>query len=308
MRTLLFLALASLTLMAVPTSASAQAALTFPATFSTRDVTTNGATIHVRSGGKGPAVVLLHGYGETGDMWVPLAADLARDHTVIVPDLRGLGLSSKPASGFDKKTQAGDVSGVLDALGVQQADVVAHDIGNMVAFQFAAQHPERVRRLVLIDAPVPGVGPWEDILKNPLLWHFRFGGPDMERLVAGRERIYLDRFWNEFSATPARFSETARQHYAQLYARPGAMHSGFAQFAAFDQDAVDNRAFLATGARLKMPLLALGGEKSFGPMMATVMRAGADDVTEGIVPGSGHWIMEENPAATGKLVRDFISR
>jgi len=308
MRTLLSLALASLTLMAVPTSASAQAALTFPATFSTRDVTTNGATIHVRSGGKGPAVVLLHGYGETGDMWAPLAADLARDHTVVVPDLRGLGLSSKPASGFDKKTQAGDVSGVLDALGVQQADVVAHDIGNMVAFQFAAQHPERVRRLVLIDAPVPGVGPWEDILKNPLLWHFRFGGPDMERLVAGRERIYLDRFWNEFSATPARFSETARQHYAQLYARPGAMHSGFAQFAAFDQDAVDNRAFLATGARLKMPLLALGGEKSFGPMMATVMRAGADDVTEGIVPGSGHWIMEENPAATGKLVRDFISR
>jgi len=308
MRTLLSLALASLTLMTVPTSASAQAALAFPASFSTREFATNGATIHVRSGGKGPAVVLLHGYGETGDMWAPLAADLARDHTVVVPDLRGLGLSSKPASGFDKKTQAGDVSGVLDALGVQQADVIAHDIGNMVAFQFAAQHPERVRRLVLIDAPVPGVGPWEEILKNPLLWHFRFGGPDMERLVAGRERIYLDRFWNEFSATPARFSETARQHYAKLYARPGAMHSGFAQFAAFDQDAVDNRAFLATGARLKMPVLAVGGEKSFGPMMATVMRAAADDVTEGVVPESGHWIMEENPAATGKLVRDFISR
>jgi len=309
MRPLISLALASLTLLAVPVSASAQApALKYPATFSTREVTTNGATIHVRSGGKGPAVVLLHGYGETGDMWVPLAADLARDHTVIVPDLRGLGLSSKPAGGFDKKTQADDVSGVLAAYGVQQADVVAHDIGNMVAFQFAAQHPEQVRRLVLIDAPVPGVGPWEEILKNPLLWHFRFGGPDMERLVAGRERIYLDRFWNEFSATPARFSEAARVHYAALYARPGAMHSGFAQFAAFDQDAVDNRAYLAANNRLKMPVLALGGEKSFGPMMATVMRAGADDVTEGIVPGSGHWIMEENPAATGQLVRDFISK
>jgi pimeloyl-ACP methyl ester carboxylesterase len=226
---------------------------------------------------------------------------------VIVPDLRGLGLSSKPAGGFDKKTQAGDVSGVLQAFGVQQADVVAHDIGNMVAFQFAAQHPEQVRRLVLIDAPVPGVGPWEEILKNPLLWHFRFGGPDMERLVAGRERIYLDRFWNEFSATPARFSEAARAHYAALYARPGAMHSGFAQFAAFDQDAIDNRAFLA-GNRLKMPVLALGGEKSFGLTMATVMRAGADDVSEGIVPGSGHWIMEENPAATGQLVRNFLAK
>jgi pimeloyl-ACP methyl ester carboxylesterase len=252
-------------------------------------------------------VVLLHGYGETGDMWIPLAAELARDHTVVVPDLRGLGLSSKPAGGFDKKNQAADVSGVMDALGVQQADVVAHDIGNMVAFQFAAQHPARVRRLVLIDAPVPGVGPWEEILKNPLLWHFRFGGPDMERLVAGRERIYLDRFWNEFSASPARFSETARQHYASLYALPGAMHSGFAQFAAFDQDAIDNRAFLARD-RLKMPVLAVGGEKSFGPMMATVMRAGADNVTQGIVPDSGHWIMEENPRATTALVREFLSR
>jgi pimeloyl-ACP methyl ester carboxylesterase len=161
--------------------------------------------------------------------------------------------------------------------------------------------------MVLIDAPVPGVGPWEEILKNPLLWHFRFGGPDMERLVAGRERIYLDRFWNEFSASPERFSEAARQHYAKLYALPGAMHSGFAQFAAFDQDALDNRAFLA-GSRLKMPILAVGGQKSFGPMMATVMRAGADDVTQGIVPDAGHWIMEENPQATIQLVRDFLAR
>jgi len=276
--------------------------------FAVREVAANGATIHVRSGGSGPAVVLLHGYGETGDMWAPLAVELARDHTVIVPDLRGLGLSSKPPGGFDKKTQAEDVAGVMTALNVVQADVVAHDIGNMVAFQFAARHPERVRRLVLIDAPVPGVGPWDEILKNPLLWHFRFGGPDMERLVAGRERIYLDRFWNEFSASPARFGEAARRHYADLYALPGAMHSGFAQFAAFDQDAIDNRAFLAQGGRLKMPILAVGGEKSFGPTMAVVMRAAGDDVTEGIVPDSGHWIMEENPGATIKLVRDFIVR
>ncbi|MES2186798.1 MAG: alpha/beta hydrolase [Pseudomonadota bacterium] len=307
MRTFLGCLATSFMLFAAPASASAET-LDFPASFAVRDVTTNGATIHVRSGGTGPAVVLLHGYGETGDMWVPLAVDLARDHTVIVPDLRGLGLSSKPAGGFDKRTQAGDVSGVMAALGVQQADVVAHDIGNMVAFQFAAQYPQRIRRLVLIDAPVPGVGPWEEVLKNPLLWHFRFGGPDMERLVAGRERIYLDRFWNEFSASPARFSEAARVHYAKLYALPGAMHSGFAQFAAFDQDAIDNRAWLASGNKLKLPILALGGEKSFGPMMATVMRAAGNDVTEGVVPDSGHWIMEENPGATVKLVRDFLAR
>jgi pimeloyl-ACP methyl ester carboxylesterase len=130
----------------------------------------------------------------------------------------------------------------------------------------------------------------------------------MERLVAGRERIYLDRFWNEFSATPARFTEASREHYARLYALPGAMHAGFAQFAAFDQDAADNQAFLAKGGKLKMPIYAVGGDKSFGPMMATVMRAAADDVEEGIVHDSGHWIMEENPAATIKLVRAFLDK
>ncbi|MBS0447607.1 MAG: alpha/beta hydrolase [Proteobacteria bacterium] len=306
MRTIITCLLASLMAALAALPASAQT-FDFPAGFAVQDIAANGVTIHVRSGGSGPAVVLLHGYGETGDMWVPMAADLARDHTVIVPDLRGLGLSSKPPGGFDKKTQAGDVAAVMTALGIERADVVAHDIGNMVAFQFAAQYPQRLRRLVMIDAPVPGVGPWEEILKNPLLWHFRFGGPDMERLVAGRERIYLDRFWNEFSASPDRFGVAARVHYARLYALPGAMHSGFAQFAAFDQDAIDNRAYLAHD-RLKMPVLALGGQKSFGGTMAVVMRAAADDVTEGIVPDSGHWIMEENPGATTRLVRGFLAR
>ena len=280
----------------------------YPPGFRTSEIATNGATIHVRVGGRGPAVVLLHGYGETGDMWSPMAADLMRDHTVIVPDLRGLGLSSKPAGGFDKKTQAGDIAGVLDALKMRKADLVTHDIGNMVGFAFAMLNPDRVGRFVLIDAPVPGVGPWEEILKNPLLWHFRFGGPDMERLVAGRERIYLDRFWNEFSADPAHFDEASRQHYAALYAMPGAMHSGFAQFAAFDQDAADNRTMLANYGKLKMPVLAIGGEKSFGPHMAVVMRAAADDVSEGIIPNSGHWIMEENPQATVAMVRAFLTK
>ena len=307
MRSPLLALLASLLIGAASGAARAES-FDFPAGFTAREVPANGTTIHVRSAGTGPAVVLLHGYGETGDMWIPLAAALVKDHRVIVPDLRGMGLSAKPAGGFDKKNQAADVAAVMDALGATKADVVAHDIGNMVAFQVAARYPQRVRRLVLIDAPVPGVGPWDEVLKNPLLWHFRFGGPDMERLVAGRERIYLDRFWNEFSASPDRFTEAARVHYAALYAMPGAMHSGFAQFAAFDQDAIDNRAFLAGGGRLKMPVLAVGGAKSFGPMMATVMRAAADDVTEAQVPDSGHWIMEENPAATTKLVTEFLSR
>ena len=278
----------------------------FPADFKTQTIATNGAKIYVRVGGKGPAVVLLHGYGETGDMWAPLAAQLVHDHTVIVPDLRGIGLSSRPPGGYDKKTQGEDIAGVLDALKIGKADLVTHDIGNMVGYAFAAEHPDRVTKFVIIDAPLPGVGPWDDIIKSHALWHFSFYGPDAERLVQGRERIYLDRFWNEFSADPKNFDEASREHYAALYARPGAMHAGFEQFKAFDQDAVDNKAFVAKGL-LAMPVLAVGGEKSFGPMMATVMRAAATDVTQAIVPNSGHWVMEENPAATIKLVTDFLA-
>ena len=206
MRNPLVLAGLALLLMVAAMPAAIGQVKPFPPSFQTRDIATNGVTLHVRVGGTGPAVILLHGYGETGDMWEPLAAELVRNHRVIVPDLRGLGLSSKPLTGYDKKTQGEDVAGLLDALKVERTDVVAHDIGNMVGYAFVAEHRDRVRRFVLMDAPIPGIGPWDEILKSPMLWHFHFGGPDMERLVAGRERIYLDRFWNEFSADPHRFT------------------------------------------------------------------------------------------------------
>ena len=287
-------------------SASALAAIeSFPASFGTLNVVTNGTQIYVRAGGEGPAVLLLHGYGETGDMWAPLAAQLVRNHRVIVPDLRGLGLSSRPAGGYDKKTQAEDMAGVLDSLKIDKVDLVTHDIGNMVGYAFAAQHPERVRKFVIIDAPLPGIGPWDDIVRSHALWHFSFYGPDAERLVKGRERIYLDRFWNEFSADPKKFDEASRKHYAKLYAAAGAMHAGFEQFKAFDQDAADNKAFVAKG-MLTMPVLAIGGEKSFGSTMGTVMRAAATNVQTAVVPNSGHWVMEENPEATIKLIEDFL--
>jgi pimeloyl-ACP methyl ester carboxylesterase len=277
----------------------------FPAGFRSEDIQTNGTTLYVRVGGQGPAVILLHGYGETGDMWEPLAVELAKAHTVVIPDLRGMGLSAHPATGYDKKNQGRDIAGVLDALHVGKVDVVAHDIGNMVGYAFAAEQPERVSHLVLMDAPIPGVGPWDEILKSPLLWHFRFGGPDMERLVKGRERIYLDRFWNEFSADPKNFDEASRVHYAALYARPLAMHDGFEQFHAFDQDVIDNHAFLTHGP-LTMPVLAIGGETSFGPMMAVVAKAAASHVQGVIIPHAGHWVMEENPADTVAAVMSFL--
>ena len=143
----------------------------FPAVMQTRTIETNGTSIHVRVGGHGPAVVMLHGYGTTGDMWGHLASALIEDHMIVALDLRGLGLSSKPDGGYDKKNQAADVVGVLDALGVRTAELVTHDIGIMVGFAVAATHPERVSRWVAIDAPLPGVGPWDQITQDPAMWH-----------------------------------------------------------------------------------------------------------------------------------------
>jgi pimeloyl-ACP methyl ester carboxylesterase len=279
----------------------------FPQDFHAQLVATNGTHLNVRVGGKGPAVVLLHGFGDSGDMWAPLAADLAKDHLVIVPDLRGMGLSDHPDSGYTKKNQAVDIAGVMDSLHVTTAALVTHDIGNMVGYALAAQFPARISRWVVIDAPLPGVGNWETIVKSPLLWHFNFRGPDVERLVQGRERIYLDRFWNELSADPSKIDEATRQHYADLYAKPHAMHDAFEQFAAFYPDATDNKAFLAQG-KLNMPVLALGAEKSFGEGEATELRAVANHVEGGIIPASGHWVMEENPQQTVVLVSAFIRK
>jgi pimeloyl-ACP methyl ester carboxylesterase len=298
----LLLALVATLLPAAPAAAYGE----FPKAFRTQEIATNGTTLHVRIGGSGPAVVLLHGFGDSGDMWAPLAAKLMADHTVIVPDLRGMGLSAHPDGGYTKKNQGLDIAGVMDALKIDKADLVTHDIGNMVGYALAAQFPTRITKWVVIDAPLPGIGPWEEILKSPMLWHFNFRGPDMERLVKGRERIYLDRFYNELSADPKKIGEETRQHYARLYARPHAMHDAFEQFAAFTQDAKDNQAMLASGGKLPMPVLALGGDHSFGTQQAAVMRVVASNVTEGVIANSGHWIMDENPQVTIGFVTGFL--
>jgi pimeloyl-ACP methyl ester carboxylesterase len=277
----------------------------FPATFRTQEIETGGARLHVRVGGSGPAVLLLHGFGDTGDMWAPVAKLLVKDHTVVVPDLRGMGLSSHPEGGYDKKTQARDIAAVMDALKIAKAALVTHDIGNMVGYALAAQFPDRVTRWMVIDAPLPGIGHWDEIIRSPQLWHFNFRGPDVERLVKGRERIYLDRFYNELSANPKAIDEATRRHYARLYARPGNMHAAFNQFAAFVQDAIDNKAFLAKG-KLAMPVLAVGADHSFGTGMADEIRFVASDVKSAVIVNSGHWVMEEQPAQTTAMIVKFV--
>jgi pimeloyl-ACP methyl ester carboxylesterase len=288
-------------------SVASKKAHSFPAPIKARNIKANGVTIHVRAGGEGSAVTLLHGFGDTGDMWAPVAQALVKDHMVVAPDLRGMGLSSRAKAGYDKKNQALDVAQVLDRLNVESTALVTHDIGNMVGYAFVAQFPARVSRWVVIDAPLPGIGPWDEQLRNPKVWHFNFRGPDVERLVKGRERIYLDRFWNELSANPKQIDEATRRHYARLYARPGAMHCAFEQFAAFTQDAEDNQVLAAKG-KLTMPILALGGDHSYKTLMADIMRFVATDVTGGMIKDSGHWVMEEQPRQTTAAIVDFIAK
>jgi pimeloyl-ACP methyl ester carboxylesterase len=249
---------------------------------------------------------LLHGFGDTGDMWVRLAEPLVADRTVVVPDLRGMGLSSHPEDGYEKVAQARDLAAILDQLGIADVALVTHDIGNMVGYAFAALFRQRVTRWVVMDAPLPGIGHWDDQLKNPKTWHFNFRGPDVERLVAGRERILLDRFYNELSADPSRIDEATRAHYAALYARPGAIHNALGgQFAAFARDAIDNQELVAKG-KLTIPVLAIGGDHSYGAHLATEVGFAATNVRGAAITNSGHWIMEEQPEQAIAMILPFL--
>jgi pimeloyl-ACP methyl ester carboxylesterase len=276
------------------------------ASFRAQQMPVTDGTQYVRVGGKGPAVLLLHGFGDTGDMWISLAERLVKDRTVVIPDLRGMGLSSHPEGGYEKVAQARDLAAILDKLDVANLALVTHDIGNMVGYAFAALYPQRVTKWGVMDAPLPGIGHWDDQLKNPKTWHFNFRGPDVERLVAGRERILLDRFYNELSANPAGIDEGTREHYAALYARPGAIHNALGgQFAAFAQDAVDNQQLLAKG-KLAMPVLAIGGDHSYGAKLASEVGFAANNVRSAVIKDSGHWIMEEKPDQAIGLITSFL--
>jgi pimeloyl-ACP methyl ester carboxylesterase len=279
----------------------------FPASFHAQQMPVTGGTQYVRVGGQGPAVLLLHGFGDTGDMWEPLATVLVKDHTVVIPDLRGMGLSSHPEVGYEKVAQAREMAAILDQLKIEKFALVTHDIGNMVGYALAAQYPDRVTKWAVMDAPLPGLGNWNAQLTNPKVWHFNFRGPDVERLVAGRERILLDRFYNELSANPAGIDEQTRDHYAALYARPGAIHDAFSgQFAAFARDAEDNKALFAKMGKLPMPVLAIGGDHSYGASMQSELASVASNVRGTVIANSGHWIMEEQPQQAIDVIVPFV--
>jgi len=278
-----------------------------PAGFTERDTEVNGVRIHYSIGGKGSPVVLLHGYAQTSHMWHPIMPLLATNHTVIVPDLRGAGGSGKPDSGYGKKNMAVDIHELVTSLGFKRASIVGHDIGLMVAYAYAAQFPQETERLVLMDAFLPGIGDWKNVWLMRDLWHFHFYGEVPLALVNGRERTYFEHFWNDFAADRKHsVPEADRQFYAKAYAQPGGMRAGFEYFRNFEQDAKDFAALSATP--LPMPVLVLGGEKSGGEFLIAQAKLAASNVQGKIIPGSGHWLIDEAPQTVIPALAAFLNQ
>jgi pimeloyl-ACP methyl ester carboxylesterase len=287
-------------LSALATAASAQAP-------ESRFADVNSVRIHYLVAGKGAPVVLLHGYAQTSHMWLPLMAKLAKNHTVIAPDLRGFGQSSVPADGYTKAVMAQDIHALVTSLGFQRIAVVGHDIGLMVAYAYAAQYPSEVDRIALLDAFLPGVGQWQNVWLLRDLWHFHFYGETPLKLVAGRERIYFEHFWNDFAADRAHsVSERDRRIYAKAYAQPGHMRAGFEVFKAFEKDASDFAGFATTP--LPMPMLVLTGEKASGNFLIEQGKLVATNVEGVVVQGSGHWLMDEAPDQVIPKLVEFLDR
>lgn len=270
----------------------------------------NGVKIHYLKAGTGKTpLVLIHGFGDTSHMWIPIFDELGKDFTIIAPDMRGLGDSSRPSSGYDKKTLATDIHELVKSLGYQKIYLVGHDIGLMVAYSYAAQFPIEVEKLALLEAPIPGIGDiWEKIYTTPALWHFHYvNSPIALDLVKGRERIFLEHFWQTLSPHPETFSEADRQIYAKSYARDGAMRAAFEMFKNFNtQDAEDNRKFAVN--KLPMPVLTIEGDKAMGGALAIQAKLVAGNVTSITFADTGHWLMEQRPTETKAELKKFFAR
>jgi pimeloyl-ACP methyl ester carboxylesterase len=276
-----------------------------PKGFTETSANVNGVRINYKIGGSGPVVVLMHGYAQTSHMWIPLMPLLATSHTVIAPDLRGIGGSERTRDGYDKKTMAKDVHDLVRQLGYQKVQLVGHDIGLMVAYAYAAQYPSEVSKVVLMDAFLPGVGNWQEVWLLRDLWHFHFYGETPLAFVKGRERTYFEHFWNDFAADKKKsIPEADRRIYARSYARADGMRAGFEVFKNFEQDAKDFAAFSKT--KLDMPLLVLTGERASGTFLIDQAKLVASNVSGTVVKGSGHWLMEEAPDQVIPAILQFL--
>ncbi len=276
-----------------------------PNAIESRSAEIDGIKLHYLTAGRGPTVILLHGYTQTSRMWRPLIPKLAEKFTVIAPDLPGIGDSGVPKDGLDMKTAAIRIHALAKSLGITKSRVVGHDIGLMVAYAYAALFPTEVEKLIVMDAFLPGVAGWELAYNNPNMWHFRFNGPTPEALVKGRENIYFAYFWNDLAADKAHSLSVAdREAYAAAYSRPGRMHAGWAYFAAWPDTAKDFAQLAQT--KLTMPVLSIAGEKASAAILGPQMKLVATNVTVIELKDTGHWLMEERPKETMDALLGFL--
>lgn len=266
----------------------------------------NGVRLHyLLQTGQGDPVVLLHGFGQSSHMWRPLMRELARDHTVIAVDLRGAGQSDAPEEGYTKSAMANDVHGLMRVLEQDKVSVVGHDIGTMVAYAYAVQFPNEVKRIALLDSFLPGVGDWTRIWLDRNRWHFHFYGQTPQALVQGRERIYLEHFWNDFAADRGKsIAQADRKLYAAEYARPNHVRAGMEWFRALEQDGREFHEYAAKP--LTMPMFVLTGEKGAGDFLVKQAQLIATDLQSAIVPGAGHWVLEEAPGFVIPKLVEFL--
>lgn len=265
--------------------------------------------LHYVTAGAGDPVVLLHGWPQTWFMWRDVIPLLAPHYQLIAPDLRGLGDSSRPDGGYDKRTVARDIAQLMDLLGHARFRVVAHDWGGPVAFALAAQYAERVQAMAIFDAPVLGDG---GPIEHHGRWHFGFHAlPGLpEALTEGREDTYLRFFYRLAGASPDAISEEAQAEYVRAYSQPGAMTAGFNYYRAVPQDIADNSAFREAGGTLTMPILAYGGDPATRGRGMTALESWqrfAPTATGGVAQGCGHWIPEERPDFVASEVHRFFT-
>ncbi len=272
-----------------------------------------GVRLHYVTLGKGRPVILIHGWPQTWYEWRRLMPLLADKFFLVAPDLRGLGDSSRPSKGYDKKTVAGDLWNLMrDHLGFERFDVVGHDWGAPTAFRLTADHVDAVTHLAMLDAPVPGDMPAGSGLGGAPRWHHMFHQvPDLpEALVYGRERIYLEWFFMAGTDQAGVFSEADIAEYVRTYSQPGAMRAGFNFYRALPQDVADNRELFATGFKLPMPTLGIGGGGSRGraDLIVQSLRRVALRSEGGAIADCGHFIPEEKPDELARLLREFLEK
>lgn len=268
-------------------------------------------SMHYLTAGRGDPVVLLHGIPQTSREWRHVIPLLADQYTIIAPDLRGLGETSRPAGGYDKRTVASDVWELLnEKLGIERFFLVGHDWGGPVAFSLAAQHPDAVRALAILDVAIPGDG--AEMSQAGRRWHHPFfRTPDLpEALLAGREHIYLNWLFDNYGYRPNAIPPEDRAEYLKAYTSLGAFRVLLSYYRAFPVDAADNAEIIAQKGKLKMPVLALGGDKSFGRGMETYesLCRMADHVTGGLIPDSGHWVAEEASEFVAAKLKEFFRK